>query len=185
MNSGKQLRIGVLGCGPIAQAGHFESCVKGKNTVLQALCDQAEDLRQRMAAIWEPHSVYADYQEMLDDPDVDAVIIAAADAFHVELSLMALQAGKHVLCEKPLAISVESALELQNEVEKSGKVFQIGHMKRFDPGLQAAHYFLLEEAGETTAYKGWYCDHSHHYMLTDAVQPVIYRSADKKACNRS
>lgn len=104
---GNKLRVGVLGCGPISQAGHFEACTKAVNAELYAICDSADDLRQRMQAMWAPAVAYADYQQMLDDENVDAVIIATADAFHVQLAIMALKAGKHVLCEKPLGVTVE------------------------------------------------------------------------------
>lgn len=95
----KKLRVGVLGCGPISQAGHFEACSKASNAELYAICDSADDLRSRMQAIWQPTVAYSDYQQMLDDENVDAVIIATADAFHIQLAMMAIKAGKHVLCE--------------------------------------------------------------------------------------
>ena len=61
----KRLRIGVLGCGPIAQATHFESCAKARNADLYAICDVADDPRERMAATFAPEKSYADYGRML------------------------------------------------------------------------------------------------------------------------
>lgn len=175
-----KINVGVLGCGPIAQAGHFESCAKAKNARLYAICDSAPDLLQRMKDMWAPDVAYDDYGKMLADPQVDAVIIAAADAFHVSLAMQALRAGKHVLCEKPLGMTVEEVTELGQFVKNCGRKFQVGHMKRFDGGIQAAHEFVKKEMGEITAYKGWYCDHSHRYTLTDAVQPKMVTSAAKR-----
>jgi len=86
------LRIGVLGCGPIAQIAHFEACRKARNAELYAICDLAEDLRTKMAAIHAPRVTYSDYDQMLADPQVEAIIIAVADQFHVSLSLKALAA---------------------------------------------------------------------------------------------
>ena len=172
-----KLNVGVLGCGPIAQAGHFESCTKARNARLYAICDVAEDLRARMAATHAPQKVFGDYQQMLADPDLDAVIVATSDAFHVEASILALQAGKHVLCEKPLAMGLDEALALQAVVQASGRVFQVGHMKRFDMGLQAAKQFIDDEMGALVALKAWYCDSTHRYAVTDAVQPLIVTSA--------
>jgi predicted dehydrogenase len=172
-----KLNVGVLGCGPIAQAGHFESCTKAANARLYAICDVAADLRDRMAATHAPQKAYADYAAMLADPDLDAVIIATSDAFHVPASIMALQAGKHVLCEKPLAMGLEESLELQGVVEASGRVFQVGHMKRYDIGLSEAKRFIDEEMGAIVALKAWYCDSTHRYAMTDAVQPLIVKSA--------
>ncbi len=99
----RRLRVGVLGAGQIAQAAHFESCTKAVNADLYAICDVADDLRERMAITHGARKTYNDYDNMLADPDLDAVIIATADAFHVPASLKALEAGKHVLCEKPIA----------------------------------------------------------------------------------
>ena len=175
-----KLRIGVLGCGPISQAAHFESCTKANNAELYAICDSAADLRDRMAAMWAPKVAYNDYHEMLADENVDAVIIATTDAFHVQLALMALQAGKHVLCEKPLGINVEECEELVQAVKSSGCVFQVAHMKRYDGGIQAAHDFIQQEMGSLVAYKGWYCDNSHRYTVTDAVQPKMITSTAKR-----
>ena len=173
-----KLNVGVLGCGPIAQAGHFESCTKASNARLYAICDVAADLRERMAWTHAPEKSYGDYDEMLADPKLDAVIIATSDAFHVPASIKALKAGKHVLCEKPVGIGLEEVLELEREVTLSGKRFQVGHMKRYDIGLQEAKRFIADEMGEIVALKAWYCDSTHRYAMTDAVQPLIVKSAN-------
>lgn len=99
------LNIGVLGCGPIAQAGHFESVTKATNTNLYAICDVAHDLVERFAVTHSAETCFDTYEQMLADPQLDAVIIATADAFHVLAALQALAAGKHVLCEKPLGMA--------------------------------------------------------------------------------
>ena len=170
------LQVGVLGCGPIAQATHFDSCNKASNAQLYALCDKAADLRERMAARYAPVKSYADYDDMLADPALDAVIVATADAFHVAASVRALTAGKHVLCEKPMAVTVEESETLATAVATSGKVFQVGHMKRFDAGLQEAKKFIATEMGDIIACKAWYCDSTHRYAMTDATQPQIITS---------
>ena len=69
------LRVGILGCGPISQAAHFESCSKARNVELYAICDVAKDLVSRLAAYYEPKEIYLSYDEMLGDPKVEAVII--------------------------------------------------------------------------------------------------------------
>jgi len=74
----RRLRIGVLGAGQIAQAAHFESCTKARNADLAAICDVADDLRERMAVVHGVGKTFADYDRMLADPEIDAVIIATA-----------------------------------------------------------------------------------------------------------
>ena len=178
--SEKRLAVGVLGAGPIAQAAHFESCTKAHNADLAAICDVATDLAERMAVTHACGKTYSDYAAMLADPEIDAVIVATSDAFHVQASIQALEAGKHVLCEKPIGVTVEEAEALGRVVAKSGKILQVGHMKRFDAGLQAAKAFIDTEMGDLVALKAWYCDSTHRYPMTAAVQPLIVSSAAAK-----
>ena len=180
----KRLRIGVLGCGAIAQAGHFESVTKAGNTTLHAICDVAEDLVTRFAVAHGATKTYTDYDRMLADPDIDAVIIATADAFHVPAAMAALAAGKHVLCEKPLGVALEEVEDLRATVLKSDRKLQVGHMKRFDPGIESARHFIDSDMGRMLAFRGWYCDSTHRYPMTDAVQPLIIRSADSRKPDR-
>ena len=166
------LRIGVLGCGPISQYAHFESAQKAHNATLHAVCDADEGLARRFGSFYDAERTYLSYDDMLADPEVEAVVIGISDAFHVPASIKALEAGKHVLCEKPIGISVQEVDELAAIVAKSGKVLQIGHMLRFDPGIQSAKAFLDDEMGEMLALKAWYCDSTHRYTMMDAVQPL-------------
>jgi predicted dehydrogenase len=176
-SDGPGLRIGVLGCGQIAQAAHFEAVRKARNAELYGICDVAEDLLARMAAVHQPVRAYAAYDQMLSDPAVDAVIVAIADQFHVEAATRAIAAGKHVLVEKPLGVTIEECAALVERVRASGLALQVGSMKRFDPGIAFARRFIEEKMGEMLALKAWYCDSSYRYAMTDALQPVIEQSA--------
>ena len=170
------LRVGVLGAGQISQAAHFEACRKAKNAELYAICDVAEDLLERMFAVHAPRKAYVDYDAMLADPNVDAVIVAVADQFHVPMALKALEAGKHVLVEKPMGVTVEECEELKERAEPTDLVVQVGTEKRFDEGIAFARDFIRGEMGEMLALKAWYCDSTHRYTMTDALQPVIEAS---------
>ena len=172
------LRVGILGCGPIAQIGHLEACQKARNADLYAVCDAAEDLAQKMGSFYGAKKVYTSYKEMLADPEVEMILIATSDSFHVQASLMALEAGKHVLVEKPMAMDTSSARELYEAANKTHLICQVGHNKRFDPGILSAKAFVENEMGDIIAYKGWYCDSTHRYHATDSVHPVIHRSVN-------
>lgn len=176
----RKLNVGILGCGPISQAAHFESTNKANNSLLYAICDVADDLRARMAATHAPQKSFSAYDEMLADSELDAVIIATSDTFHVPAAIAALKAGKHVLCEKPLGVSVEEVEELRLTVNQSGRLLQVGNMKRFDAGVQSAKNFIDSEMGEMLALKAWYCDSTHRYAVTDAVQPLMVKSVNAK-----
>lgn len=174
------LRIGILGAGPIAQAAHFEACRKARNAELYAICDLAGDLVTEMAAVHHPRVTYLDYDAMLADPRVEAVIVAVADQFHVTMASRALAAGKHVLVEKPLGVNVEECEALRQDVQRSGCVLQVGTMKRFDPGIAFARQFIQEEIGELLALKAWYCDSTYRYTETDNLQPIFATSVNAK-----
>ncbi len=165
-----------MGAGPISQAAHFEACRKAENAELYAICDVAVDLLEKVAAIHRPARTYADYDAMLADPELDAVIVAVADQFHVPMALKALGAGKHVLVEKPMGVTVGECEELAGRAETAGLVVQVGTEKRFDEGIAFARDFIHEEMGEMIALKAWYCDSTHRYTMTDAVQPPIETS---------
>jgi predicted dehydrogenase len=171
------LRVGVLGAGPIAQAAHFDACRKARNAALYAICDRAPDLLDAMAAIHRPQVVYTDYAAMLADSQVEAVIVAAADQYHVDLCRQALAAGKHVLVEKPLGVNVAACAALAEQVAAAGLVLQVGNNKRFDPGIRAAHEFAATALGQRMTLKAWYCDSVYRYAMTDNLQPIIQTSA--------
>jgi predicted dehydrogenase len=171
------LRIGVLGCGPIAQFAHFDACRKARNAELYAICDLADDLRERMALVHQPKVAYRDYDAMLADPKIEAVIIAIADQFHVPACIKALEAGKHVLVEKPLGTSVEECRVLHEKARASRLVVQVGNNRRYDPGVAFAARFVREEMGQRMAVKAWYCDSTYRYTMTDNLQPIAVQSA--------
>ena len=94
-----------------------------------------------MAAIHKPNRTYRKYEEMLSDPEVEAVIVAVSDQFHVPLALKALGAGKHVLVEKPLGTAIEECEKLAAQVAQGKLVLQVGNNRRFDPGVEFAQRF--------------------------------------------
>ena len=172
------LRVGVLGAGLIAQAAHLEACKKARNVELYALCDAAPDLLGKVATIFEPRKTFRDHDALLADKDVDAIVIAIADQFHVPMAARALEAGKHVLIEKPMGINVGECERLRDIARAhAGIHVQVGTMRRFDPGIAFAHEFIRDEIGELLALKAWYCDSIYRYQETDNLHPLIHSSS--------
>ncbi len=174
------LNIGILGAGPISQVAHFEACQKARNVRTYAICDSAQDLLGNATAAWRPEKTFTDFDAMLTDPALHAVLIAVADQFHVPLSMKALAAGKHIFVEKPFGVSVEESTDLCTAVEKSKLVLQIGHNRRFDPGVAFAHEFIANELGQMQSLKSWYYDSTARYTITDNLQPLTKTSATAK-----
>ena len=171
------LRLGVLGCGPIAQIAHFDAARKARNVELTAICDLADDLRERMRALHQPRLAFRDYGEMLASAEIDAVLIGVADQFHVPLARQAVAAGKHVLVEKPLGVTIEECVGLREELRAAKVVFQIGNNRRFDPGIAFARRFVRDEMGSLLSFKAWYWDSIYRYTMTDNLQPLVQQSA--------
>ena len=102
----------------------------------------------------EPKATYANFDDMLADPKVEAIIIGVADQFHVPLARQAIAAGKHVLVEKPLGVSIEECEALRAEVQGSKRVLQIGNNRRFDPGVAFARRFIQRGNGPDVGLEG-------------------------------
>lgn len=154
MNSGL-LRVGLVGCGRISQVAHLPALAKADKVKLCGVCDPSRVLSEAMGRQYNLRS-YTEFAELLDS-DVDAVILAVPDRLHVPLARTAIQAGKHVLVEKPVATSVDEAEGLSEILLRSGKKLQVGSMKRYDPGVQfAAAAIQSGRIGKIQSVSCWY-----------------------------
>ena len=127
----KQVRVGIIGCGKIARVGHVPKLQEARGGKVVALCDpvkeRAEELRDALAPDAE---VFTDCSEMLK-ADIDAVSICTPNNLHCPMTLAALKAGKHVLCEKPIAGTLAEATRMISAAEKAGKVLHINQSLRY------------------------------------------------------
>src|SRR5437764_444349 len=122
------LRIGLLGCGTISQFAHLPALMRARWIELAAICEAAPDLLRTMGLRAGVTSLFTDYGEFLKKGDLEAVLIAVPDEFHLPLARQALETGKHVLVEKPLGVNSEECVELLEVVRRSGKKLQVGCM---------------------------------------------------------
>ncbi|MDR4945554.1 Gfo/Idh/MocA family protein [Neobacillus cucumis] len=137
----KKLRIGVIGCGSIAQHRHLPEYQVNLNVELVAVCDINQERAMEVAEKYGVIS-YTDYNELLKSGEVDAVSVCTPNYLHAPISIAALEAGLHVLCEKPMATSKEEAEAMIAAAEKSGKKLMIGHNQRFVPSHQKARQLI-------------------------------------------
>jgi predicted dehydrogenase len=170
------LKIGLLGCGPIAQFAHLPALVKARGVALRAICDGANDLLQTIGRRYGVQQLYQDYTTFLRQAEIDAVLIAVPDTFHVPLASQALTAGKHVLVEKPLGINSAECQALLQMVQRTGLKLQIGAMKRHDPGMAFARRFVQERLGPILSVSGWYCDTLFRPAFQETLLPPIASS---------
>lgn len=158
-----RIRLGVVGAGRIAQVAHLPALAKAGNIELVAISDPSETLAHGVAARYGIKAFTS--TNALLAHDIDAVLIATPDRFHHPLGMAALQAGKHVLMEKPLAATSQEADELAELATSSDLVLQTGAMKRHDPGLAFAKEYL-EKVGPILSF-------TSYYRVMSGLRPAI------------
>lgn len=132
------IKVGIIGAGRIGRV-HSESISKYvKGVEIKAISDirVTDELQQWAKEIGIPN-VYDDYQKILQDPEIDAVLVCSSTNTHAPISIEAARAGKHIFCEKPIDANVERIQEVLKEVEKAGVKFQVGFNRRFDHNFKA------------------------------------------------
>ncbi|MCJ8007718.1 Gfo/Idh/MocA family protein [Lederbergia wuyishanensis] len=140
-----KLKVAVVGCGSIARYRHLPEYAANDQVELVAVCDIVEDRAKEMAEQYGAKA-YTDYKTMLDEADVDVVSVCTPNYLHAPVSIDALNAGKHVLCEKPMATSEEDALAMIEAAKNNNKKLMIAHNQRFVPSHEKARELI--ENGE-------------------------------------
>ena len=143
----KTVGIGLIGCGARLQ-WLFESLSDEKfTTKLVAICDPREEAIEQGLKKFNPQAkVCKDYRELVKDPAIDWVFIGSWNCFHREHAVAALEAGKHVFCEKPLATNLKDCLAMRDAWQKSGKIFFLGFTLRYSPLYTTIRQLLDEGA---------------------------------------
>ena len=137
------IKIGILGCGKIAQVRHIPEYADNPDCELAAFYNptrsRAEDMAKKYGG-----KVYDTAEELLADPEIDAVSVCAANYAHAELAIKAMKAGKHVLCEKPMATTPEDCEEMVKVSKETGKFLMIGQNQRLAKAHVTAKQLLRE-----------------------------------------
>ena len=128
-----QVKIGVIGCGGIANGKHLPAYKENSEAELVAFCDLVKERAEKAKAEYgaADAKVYVDYKELLLDSSIDAVLVLTHNSEHCRITVDALNSGKHVLCEKPMAMNYDEAKKMIAARDKSGKVLTIGYQNRF------------------------------------------------------
>lgn len=140
-----KLKVAVIGAGSISDC-HLQAYADNPDVEIYAICDLNEERAKDMAKKYGASRVFTDYRDLLAMPEIDSVSICTWNNSHAEISIAALDAGKNVLCEKPLCQTVEEALAVEQAVKRSGKLLQVGFVRRYSDNAQILKQFI--EAGE-------------------------------------
>ncbi len=151
----KKLRIGIIGCGFISTV-HLEGYAKSSGAKVVAFCDIIEERAQKAYEKYggEGTKVYTDYHAMLKQEQLDAVSVCTENNMHAVITIDALNAGCHVFCEKPLAISGKEADAMVAAAKKAGKKLTVGYQMRFSEDEQ----LLRSEVVKGTLGKVYYAE---------------------------
>lgn len=138
-----QVKVAVIG----TRFGynHIVGAVKSPNTDLVCICDKDPERAKEMEAEFHIPCV-TDAQEIFDNPEIEAVTIALPDQMHAEMSIRAMRAGKHVMCEKPMSLDLDECKEMIKVSKETGKYLMVGQVCRFTPGFVRTKELI--DAGE-------------------------------------
>jgi UDP-N-acetylglucosamine 3-dehydrogenase len=131
------LKVGVIGCGSIAKYRHLPEYKLNKNVEIVAVCDIVAERAEKIAEEYGAKA-FSDYKEVLKLEDIDAISVCLPNYLHAPVSIDALNAGKHVICEKPMATSKEEAEAMINAAKRNDKKLMIAHNQRFVASHQKA-----------------------------------------------
>lgn len=138
-----QVKTGLIGCGWMGSE-HGRNILANENAQLTAICDaEKENISAFCRANETQCDYYNNYKDMLTS-DIEAVIIASPNYMHAEMCIEAAKAGKHIYCEKPMAINLEDCKQIREAVEKANVKFLIGYHRRLNPLYQYAKNLLDE-----------------------------------------
>ncbi|WP_226655770.1 Gfo/Idh/MocA family protein [Pseudalkalibacillus hwajinpoensis] len=148
-----ELKIGVIGCGSIAKHRHLPEYAANRQIKIVAVCDIVKTRADETAVLYGAKS-YESYEELLQNSEVEAVSVCTPNYLHAPISIAALKAGKHVLCEKPMATSRADAEEMIETASTSGKKLMIAHNQRFVPSHVKAREILASgEIGKVYSFR--------------------------------
>ena len=138
------VKIGIIGCGGIANGKHMPNLKNIPNVRMVAFCDIIKERAQKAASEYgaEGAKVYTDYKELLGDPEIEVVHVLTPNREHADITIDALYAGKHVMCEKPMAKTAADAQRMYDAAKATGRKLTIGYQHRQKPQSIYAKEFI-------------------------------------------
>jgi len=132
----QQFRVGIIGCGEVTQTMHLPALYQlADRFTVTAICDVSQQVLTAVGDRWQVAHRFLDYQTLLQQPDIDVVLIANPHAYHAETICAALDAGKHILVEKPMCLNCREADAIIEAQRTSGRIVQVGQMRRYAPAF--------------------------------------------------
>ncbi len=174
----QKIRVGVIGCGSIAKHRHLPEYNQNKHVEIVAVCDIVEERVNEFADQYKAKA-YTNYEELLTNLDIDAVSVCTPNYLHAPISIAALNAGKHVLCEKPMATSREEAENMIEASQKNNKKLMIAHNQRFVPSHQKARQLIANgEVGKIYSFRSAFGHGGPERWSADGEDSWFFKKAE-------
>ncbi|MBR5868296.1 MAG: Gfo/Idh/MocA family oxidoreductase, partial [Clostridia bacterium] len=138
----EKIKVAIIGCGAIANSAHIPAYVKNEKAEIKYFCDIIPERADAAVEKYGVGKAVYDYKEVLADPEIEAVSICTPNYMHSVIAVDALEAGKHVLCEKPAARIYEEALAMQEAQRRTGKILNIGVVNRFNDSVNIIKKYI-------------------------------------------
>jgi len=146
-------KIGIIGCGKIAHYRHIPEYLANKNAQIVAYFDHNKERTQNLAEEFGGN-VYDSYQTLLENKEIDAVSVCTTNISHAEITIAALRAGKHVLCEKPMATTMEACQDMMDTALQQERFLMIGHNQRLSKAhVRAKELLTSGSIGEILSFR--------------------------------
>ncbi len=142
----KTINVGIIGTGGIASNQHMPALAKQPDVKILAVADVNEEVAKTAAQRYEVEHVFTDYTKMLEMAEIDAVHVCTPNNLHMPPTIAALEAGKHVMVEKPIARSAQEGVKMVEAARRTGKKLMVAQNIRFDVGNQCLKRFI--DAGD-------------------------------------
>ena len=169
------VRYGIIGAGAIAQRRHIPECLANPDSALIAIADANQS---RCDELGKKHGVksYCDHKDLLKNPEVDAVVVSGPNSLHAPQTIDALNAGKHVLCEKPMAISRDEAKAMLDAAKKNNKYLMIGLNQRLmPPHVRAKEILKTGRLGNVLSFRTAFKHPGPEGWSVDAAKSWFFR----------
>lgn len=144
MNKLKKVGVGCIGCGFVANEIHLPNYLSSPKADIIAVADINKELAKETADRYNIKKIFSDYTDLLKNDDIDAISICVPTHLHSKITIEAAEAGKHILCEKPIAISIKESEKMIQAAENNNVKLMIGHPLRFLPNHQLARKMISE-----------------------------------------
>jgi len=163
----KEIKFGVIGTGAIFTLSHANAISKIPNAKITNIFDLNQERAQKCATDWNIEKISKSIDDLLDDKNVNAVLIATPNNTHYEIALKSAEAGKHIFCEKPISVNLKEAYEMIDSCKKNKVQLQIGFNQRFWKQVEIVKELLdINFIGKIHSFRSIYSEKWDAYPAT-------------------